>query len=118
MSIQAVFVNAQEQRAVPAGEAVFAQGDTGREMYGLISGAVILRQGDRVIRTLQPGDTFGEMAVVSEEPRSLTAEATEPSVLAVIDERTFLFLVHETPMFAVQVMRSLAEVIRTHDAQR
>jgi len=53
---------------------------------------------------------------VSDAPRSLTAVATEPTVLAVIDERSFLFLVHETPMFAIQVMRSLAERIRELDA--
>jgi CRP-like cAMP-binding protein len=55
------------------------------------------------------------MAIVSDAPRSLTAVATEPSVLAVIDERAFLFLVHETPMFAIQVMRTLAERIRELD---
>ncbi len=116
MGIQTVFANAREQREVAAGAAVFAEGDAGREMFGLISGAIALRKGDRTVRTLEPGDTFGEMAIVSGETRSLTAVASEPTVLAVIDERAFLFLVHETPMFAIQVMRSLAERIRELDA--
>lgn len=115
MSVRAVFANAREQREVAAGEAVFAEGDTGQEMFGLISGAVALRKGDRTVTVLEPGDTFGEMSIVSDAPRSLTAIATEPSLLAVIDERTFLFLVHETPTFAVQVMRSMAERIRELD---
>jgi len=117
MVIGAVFANAQEPREFAAGETVFAEGDSGSEMFGLISGTVELRKGDQVVRILEPGDTFGEMAIVSDAPRSLTAVATEQSSLAAIDERTFLFLVHETPMFAVQVMRSLAERVREHDLQ-
>lgn len=115
MSIRAVFLNAKEQREVAAGETVFAEGDAGREMFGLISGAVALRKGDRTVHTVDPGDTFGEMAIVSHAPRSLTAVATDASVLAVIDEGTFLFLVQEAPMFAIQVMRAMAERIRDHD---
>ena len=116
MSVRAVCANTQEQRELASGETVFAEGDTGREMFGLISGTIALRTGDRTVRVLEPGDTFGEMAIVSEAPRSLTAVATDAAVLAVIDERSFLFLVHETPMFAIQVMRSLAERIRELDA--
>jgi CRP-like cAMP-binding protein len=116
VSIPAVFRNSKEQREVAAGETIFTEGDTGREMLGLISGTVELRKDDRTVRILEPGETFGEMSIVSEAPRSLTAVATEASVLAVIDERAFLFLVHETPMFAIQVMRSMAERIRDLDA--
>jgi CRP/FNR family cyclic AMP-dependent transcriptional regulator len=116
MSIGAVFANAREQRRVAAGDVVFVEGDSGSEMFGLISGAIELRRSDRPVRTLEAGDTFGEMAIVSDAARSLSAVATEDSVLAVIDQRAFLFLVHETPTFAIQVMRSLAERIRELDA--
>ena len=115
MGIAAVFANAREPREVAAGETIFSEGDIGHEMFGLISGSVELRKGDHAIRVLEPGDTFGEMSIVSDAPRSLTAVASEASSLAVIDERAFLFLVHETPMFAIQVMRSLAERVREHD---
>ena len=115
MGIRAVFINAREQREVAAGTAVFAEGDTGAEMYGLISGAVELRKGEQTLGVLEPGDTFGELAIVSEAPRSLTAIATEPSLLAVIEDKEFLFLVHETPTFALQVMRSMADRIRDRD---
>jgi CRP/FNR family transcriptional regulator, cyclic AMP receptor protein len=116
MSIGAVFANAREQREVAAGDAVFVEGDAGREMFGLISGAVELRKGDHAVRTLQSGETFGEMAIISDAGRSLSAIATEDAMLAVIDQREFLFLVHETPTFAIQVMRSMAERIRELDA--
>jgi len=116
MTIRAVFVNAKEQREVAAGETVFAEGDEGNEMFGVVSGTVELRKGDQLLTTLGAGDTFGEFAIVSDIPRSLTAIATEPAVLAVIDDRAFLYLVHETPTFALQVMRSMADRIRELDA--
>ena len=115
MGIRAVFINAKEQREVATGATVFAEGDTGSEMYGLISGAIELRKGEQSLGVLEPGDTFGELAIVSEAPRSLTAIATEPSLLAVIEDKEFLFLVHETPTFALQVMRSMADRIRERD---
>lgn len=118
VTVRAVFVNAREQRSLDAGETVFTEGDVGAEMFGVVSGAIELRRDGVAVARVEPGETFGEMAIVSDAPRSLTAVAVEPTVVAVIDERTFLFLVHETPMFAMQVMRSLADRIRQLDDQR
>ena len=115
MGIRAVFINANEQREVAAGEPVFTEGDVGTEMFGLIAGTVELRKGEHTLGVLEPGDTFGELALVDDSPRSLTAVATEASVLAVIDDKAFTYLVHETPMFALQVMRSMAQRIRERD---
>jgi CRP/FNR family cyclic AMP-dependent transcriptional regulator len=52
------------------------------------------------------------MAIVDGSPRSATAVAVTDTKLAVIDRHRFLFLVQETPMFALQVMSSLAERLR------
>jgi CRP/FNR family transcriptional regulator, cyclic AMP receptor protein len=116
MSVRSVFANAKEHRDFAAGEAIFREGDAGREMFGLVSGRVELRHGDEVVLSIEPGGTFGEMAIISETPRSLTAVAVDPSRIAVITRHTFLFLVHETPMFAIDVMRALVQ--RIHDYER
>ena len=58
---------------------------------------------------------MGELAIIDDAARSLTAIAREPTTIAVIDEATFLFLVHETKTFALQVMRSLAARLRELD---
>ena len=112
-----MFVNAKDQRTFAMGELIFAEGDIGKEMFGVISGAVEISRDGRVIGRVEPGDTFGEMAIIDDAPRSLTAVAAEDSVIASIDSKMFLFLVHETPTFAIQVMRSLASRIRQLDDQ-
>jgi CRP-like cAMP-binding protein len=84
-------------------------------MFGVVSGAVNLVKDGEVVVTIGPDGTFGEMGILDSAPRSLTAVAAEPSEVAVINQRTFLFLVQETPMFALQVMRALAARIRDLD---
>ena len=113
-----MFLNAKDQRTFAMGELIFAEGDIGKEMFGVISGAVEMSRDGRVIGRVEPGDTFGEMAIIDDAPRSLTAVAAEESVNASIDTKMFLFLVHESPTFAIQVMRSLASRIRQLDDQR
>ena len=63
----------------------------------MIEGKVELRlpTGRSVI--LGPDETFGEMALVDQSPRSATAAAVEDTKLAVIDKHRFLFLIDETP---------------------
>jgi CRP-like cAMP-binding protein len=118
MTVRGLFANASEVREFVPGDTIFAEGDPGAEMFGVVSGKVELRHGDDVVIAVGPDGTFGEMAIISDAPRSLTAIAVEPSRIAVINRRTFLFLVHETPTFAIDVMRSLADRIRDHDRQR
>jgi CRP/FNR family transcriptional regulator, cyclic AMP receptor protein len=115
VTVKGVFVRANEVRTYAPGEAIFEQGDESAQMFGVVSGAVELRKDGEPVVVVGPETTFGEMGIISRAPRSLSAVATEQSEIAVIDERTFLFLVQETPMFALQVMQSLAERIRQLD---
>ena len=112
MKVAGVFRNAQSTMGVPAGTVVFQAGDPGAEMYGIVEGEIELRTADRVIATLGVDEVFGEMSLVDSSPRMATAVATSDTVLAVIDRRRFLFLVHETPMFALTVMSSMASRLR------
>ena len=113
--MRSVFRSADETRHLAAGQQVFAAGDQGHEMFGVISGAVALHKAGLLVATIGPEGTFGELARIDHSTRSLTAVAVEDTELAVITERTFLFLVHETPTFALQVMRSLADRLRQLD---
>ncbi len=71
---------------VPAGETVFKEGESGRELFVLLDGEVeILRHSKRGHETrvamLGPGDWFGEMSVLDVLPRSATTRAVSPSRL-------------------------------------
>ena len=113
MAVIGLFRNAQETIRVAAGEVIFSEGDPGNEMYGIIEGQVELRTSKRSIAALGPDEVFGEMALIDAAPRMATAVATTDTVLAMIDKHRFLFLVQETPMFALQVMSSMADRSRT-----
>ena len=55
---------------------------------------------------------FGEMALIDNEPRSATAIAVTDVELVAVTEKQFLFLVGQTPYFALKVMRVLAQRLR------
>ncbi len=117
MSLRSVFANANERRHFSVGDTIFAEGDLGDEMFGVVTGKVELRRGDDVVLAVGPEGTFGEIGIIDNAPRSLTAVAAEPSTVAVINRHTFLFLVHETPTFALDVMRAFVDRIRAYDAR-
>ena len=110
--VTGLFRNAQSTLKVPAGHVVFQEGAPGDEMFGIVEGQIQLQTNNRVIAVLGVDDVFGEMALVDSSPRMATAIATVDTVLAVIDKHRFLFLVHETPTFALSVMSAMADRFR------
>ncbi|MCI0525856.1 MAG: cyclic nucleotide-binding domain-containing protein [Nitrospira sp.] len=67
---------------------------------------------DKVLETVKPGGILGEMALIDAKPRSATAVAKTDCKLVPIDEKRFVFLVQETPYFAIQVMQVMVERLR------
>jgi CRP-like cAMP-binding protein len=98
-----------------AGDVIFAEGDKGDAMYVVRTGEVTIERGAGVMETLSGGGVFGEMALIDGSPRSATVRAKTDCEVAPINEKTFLFLVHETPFFAIAVMRTLADRLRRMD---
>ena len=115
MKVPGVFRNADNIKEVSAGTVIFQVGSTGDEMFGVLEGHIEVQMPSGFVRKLGPDDTFGEMALIDSAPRSATAVAVTDAKLAVINKTTFLWLVHETPMFALQVMSSVADRLRSHD---
>jgi CRP/FNR family cyclic AMP-dependent transcriptional regulator len=102
-------------------EVIFKEGSTGSEMYLIHSGRVLLsvrQDGTRQtpLVFLNPGDFFGEMALVDDSPRSATASAVEDNTqLIVIDRARFLFMVRQQPEFALSLMHTLCQRLRDMD---
>ena len=112
---KSLFLNASAHRTFRAGETIYAEGEIGKHMYGVVSGTVELRKAGLLVASLGPEDVFGERALIDHLPRNLTATAAIETTLAEIDEELFLFLVHETPTFALGIMRALASRLRDYD---
>jgi CRP-like cAMP-binding protein len=100
---------------VPAGQFIFREGDPGNEMFIIETGAIeILRatRGEQPLAVLEPGDFFGEMAVLEDQPRFASARAKEASRLLRVDRSAFAQLVQENFEIAVRIMRKLALRLR------
>ena len=82
MTVRGVFVSATEFLDLETGDVVFEQGDTGALMYGVVSGLVVLRDGDEPVATVGPDGTFGELAIIDRSPRSLSAVAAASAAAA------------------------------------
>jgi CRP/FNR family transcriptional regulator, cyclic AMP receptor protein len=115
MTAEGLFLNAPVHKTIADGEVIYSEGDEGTHMYGIVTGSIELRKGTRVVASLGPNDVFGERALIDHLPRSLHAVATTETVLAEIDRNLFLFLVHETPTFALGIMGALASRLRDYD---
>ncbi len=105
----AIFQKQPDPQLFSAGQVIFEEGQPGDYMYGIVEGTVDLLINGKVIETIAAGGLFGTGVLIGVATRNYTAIAKTDCQLAYIDEKRFLFAVQETPMFALNVMRSYAE---------
>jgi CRP-like cAMP-binding protein len=108
-----IFRSARDTVALEAGEVVFKEGDPGDVMYAVVEGSVDIARAGNVIETVPAGGIFGELALVDESARGATATVATAARLAKVDKKHFTYLVHEHPTFALQVMKVMAERLRS-----
>ena len=101
-----------DAQSFKAGSVIFREGDEARELFVVKSGQVRIQIGNRTVAELGADSIFGEMALIDNEPRSATAIAATDVELVAVSEKQFLFLVSQTPYFALKVMRVLAQRLR------
>jgi CRP/FNR family cyclic AMP-dependent transcriptional regulator len=118
MDTQDHFNRTEEHQAFPAGQVIFREGEPGEVLYIVVEGQVDILLGDQWLETLRPGDILGEMALIEDRPRSATAIARTDCLLTPITRPHFLTLIQRTPLFAIQVMRVLAQRLRRTNLQR
>lgn len=104
-------------------EVIFQENSTANTMYIVCSGRVKLytQPGTgrkTVLAVLEPGEHFGEMALIDSSPRSATAVADQDDTrLVVLDKAKFLYLVSQQPEFAFAIMETLSQRIREANLQ-
>jgi CRP/FNR family transcriptional regulator, cyclic AMP receptor protein len=94
------------------GNTIFREGDQADEFFVVVRGEAEIRSGNRWFETVGQNGIFGEMAMIDDSPRSATVVALTDVTVAPIQEQQFLFMVKNTPFFALKVMRVLADRLR------
>ena len=90
------------------GKEMTREGAPGREFFVILEGTADVRKGGRKINSLQPGDFFGEIALVTSVPRTATVSATSPVRALVVTDRSFRHLLEESPDIKTRVMQAMA----------
>ncbi|WP_152486007.1 patatin-like phospholipase family protein [Methylohalobius crimeensis] len=104
------------RRLLQAGEVLFRIGEHGEEFYLIVNGKIRLlgprEQGEPVVNELGAGDWFGEMALLTGEPRSATAAAATEVNLLTIARSDFYRLLQQAPTVALGISYYLSHRLR------
>ena len=95
----------------PAGHHLVDQGAFAHEFFVLMEGTVEVRKDDAHLTDLEPGDFFGEIALVERERRTATVMATEPVRAIVMHSREFAAMRGEMPAVAARIEAAIRERI-------
>jgi CRP-like cAMP-binding protein len=97
------------QLDVPDGEVLIREGETGDLFFVLVKGSAEVRKGKRRVATLGPGDFAGEIALLSDIPRTATVSTTSPVTALRATRKGFSALLETSPKIQQKVLRALAD---------
>jgi CRP-like cAMP-binding protein len=105
------------RRSYSRGAVLFTQGDSGDALYGVVTGKIRISASssdgrEMFLNIMEPGDVFGEIALLDGHHRTATASATLPSELIIIAREHFLGLLKREPTLVTHVIQLLCERIR------
>ena len=97
------------------GDVIFKEGDAGKDMYIHFSGALnaFVTQSDGTAHSLfsvNRGDFFGEMSIITHEPRSVTISVEEDAVTIKFSEADFYRIINEYPAIGFKILRNISIV--------
>lgn len=97
---------------VDKGAVLTKEGSPGRECFVVSEGKASAKLRGKKLASYNPGDVFGEMSLLDNEPRSATITADTDMVLFVVDSRSFWGLCEEAPAVARKIMKSISQRLR------
>src|SRR5690242_3853611 len=94
----------------PEGHVIYKEGETNTGVaYVILEGEVEVTFEGKVIETTTDGGLLRELSLLDNLPHSSTCTAKTLVKAAPIDQQRFLFMVQQTPFFAIEVMRVMAD---------
>jgi CRP-like cAMP-binding protein len=102
---------------VPAGQPLAREGDFGHALFAIERGTADVVMGERTVRTVQPGDVVGEIAILSSGRRTASVIATSPLQAIALFKRDVWALDDMAPAAATR-FRAAMEERRAQDEQR
>jgi CRP-like cAMP-binding protein len=106
-----------QERTYLKGETIFTQGDIGRALFIVFSGKIALTRLDQatqkseIIAEVNPGEFFGEMALLEEMPRTATAYALEDTKVFMLFKIKLESLLFARPTIGVTIAAQLAKIM-------
>jgi len=85
------------ERRVEGGETLVAQGEPAEDFFLIVEGAFDTQVDGKSVRTMGPGDSFGEIGLLRDTERTATVEAKEAGVVMVLSREDFLGAVSADP---------------------
>ena len=95
----------------PEGKVLIREGEPGRDFFVLAEGTAEVRKGNRRVSTLGPGDFAGEIALLTNAPRTATVRATSPVTVLRVTSKGFAELMKTSPTIQRKVQKALADRI-------
>jgi CRP/FNR family transcriptional regulator, cyclic AMP receptor protein len=111
----AAIANIADQIERPEGRVVVREGELGQEFWVLVEGSAEVSRDGRRVATLGPGDFFGEIALVSNVPRTASVKTTSPVRALVVSSRDFWTLLDESPTTQRKILETVGERLAKHD---
>jgi CRP/FNR family transcriptional regulator, cyclic AMP receptor protein len=99
-----------------ADDIIFRENDPPSYMCVVLSGSVEISSRQKALETIGEGHAIGILALLDEQPRTITARAVEACELALLDKKKFRYMVEEVPNFVWYVMGELANRLRATNA--
>ncbi|HHY73676.1 MAG TPA: cyclic nucleotide-binding domain-containing protein [Bacillus bacterium] len=101
-----------EVKGYQEGKQLFEEGDIGDTFYVVLIGKVKIYRDNKYIATFEKGDSFGELAIIDQEPRSATARIIEDSVLLSLSREVFLNFLRNNPDVTIKILEIVCKRLR------
>jgi CRP/FNR family transcriptional regulator, cyclic AMP receptor protein len=106
-----------EDMEVDEGKTLTREGLSGSEFFVIVEGEASVAKDGQEIRTLGPGDFFGEIALLKDTPRTATVTALTPLRFFVLTRQAFRSLLAHQPGLEQKVLAALEERVQATSEQ-